>query len=52
VTHAESEKVTRAESEKMTMTPQETPLNPEAVTAPDETTAEMTAKHREIQAAL
>ena len=52
MTHAESEKVTRAESEKMTMTPQETPLNPEAVTAPDETTAEMTAKHREIQAAL
>jgi segregation and condensation protein B len=51
-THAESEPVTHAVSEEVTMIPQETPAIPEAATATDEATAELAAKHREIQAAL
>jgi segregation and condensation protein B len=52
VTHAVSEEVTHAVSEEVTMMPQETPAIPEAATATDEATAELAAKHREIQAAL
>jgi segregation and condensation protein B len=52
VTHAVSEEVTHAVSEEMTMMPQETPAIPEAATATDEATAELAAKHREIQASL
>jgi segregation and condensation protein B len=51
-THAESEPVTHAVSEEVRMIPQETPAIPEAATATDEATAELAAKHREIQAAL
>jgi segregation and condensation protein B len=51
-THAESEPVTHAVSEEVTMMPQETPAIPEAATATDEATAELAAKHREIQASL
>jgi segregation and condensation protein B len=51
-THAESEPVTHAVSEEVTLIPQETPAIPEAATATDEATAELAAKHREIQAAL
>jgi len=52
VTHAKSEKVTHAENDNVTMSPEETPLNQEVVTPADETTAELAAKDREIQAAL
>jgi segregation and condensation protein B len=44
--------VTHAVSEEVTMIPQETPAIPEAATATDEATAELAAKHREIQASL
>jgi len=53
VTHPESEKVTHAVSEEVTtMTPQDPPVNSEAVAPTDEATAALAAKHREIQAAL
>jgi segregation and condensation protein B len=52
VTHAKSEKMTHAENDNVTMSPEETPLNQEVVTPADETTAELAAKDREIQAAL
>ena len=52
MTHAKSEKVTHAENDNVTMSPEETPLNQEVVTPADETTAELAAKDREIQAAL
>ena len=52
MTHAKSEKVTHAENDNLTMSPEETPLNQEVVTPADETTAELAAKDREIQAAL
>ena len=52
MTHAKSEKVTRAENDNLTMSLEETPLNQEVVTPADETTAELAAKDREIQAAL
>jgi segregation and condensation protein B len=52
VTHAKSEKVTHAENDNVTMSLEETPLNQEVVTPADETTAELAAKDREIQAAL
>ena len=52
MTHAKTEKATHAESEEVTMMPQETPAIPEAATTTDEATAELAAKHREIQASL
>ena len=52
MTHAKSEKVTHAENDNVTMSLEETPLNQEVVTPADETTAELAAKDREIQAAL
>ena len=52
MTHAKSEKMTHAENDNVTMSPEETPLNQEVVTPADETTAELAAKDREIQAAL
>jgi segregation and condensation protein B len=51
VTHAKTEKSTHAEGDNVT-TPQEIPLNQEAATPTDETTAELAAKDREIQASL
>src|SRR6202453_4127654 len=44
--------MTHAENDNVTMSPEETPLNQEVVTPADETTAELAAKDREIQAAL
>ena len=53
MTHPESEKVTPAVSEEVTtMTPQDPPINSEAVAPTDEATAALAAKHREIQASL
>ena len=52
MTDAKSEKVTHAESDNLTITSHETPLNQEAATPTDESTAELAAKDREIQASL